>query len=157
MWILLFAGFIQFWGFKDLHRPWRSLENFQRFVRDEISTSTNIIRHQSFIYNCRLIHFNFLMQYNVVIRRVILTGKKFFPSIYLEVCISIYYVHFIPRGAWRVFKWRVIQKLINYGNSSKFSLWWCMQYQNELKTDFWYRNDYRIAPKSTHNLVENDY
>lgn len=65
MWILLFAGFIQFWGFKDLHRPWRYLENFQRFVRDEISTSTNIIRHQSFVYNCRLIHFNFLMQYSV--------------------------------------------------------------------------------------------
>lgn len=35
------------------------------------------------------------MQYNVVIHRVI-TGKKFSPSIYLEVCISIYYVHFIP-------------------------------------------------------------
>lgn len=111
------SGFIQFWGFKDLHRPWRYLENFQRFVRDEISTSTNIIRHQSFVYNCRLIHFNFLMQYNVVIHRVI-TGKKFSPSIYLEVCISIYYVHFIPRGAWRVFKWRALQKLMNYGNSS---------------------------------------
>lgn len=89
MWILLFAGFIQFWGFKDLHRPWRYLENFQRFVRDEISTSTNIIRHQSFVYNCRLIHFNFQMQYNVVIHRVI-TGKKFSPSIYLEVSIYIH-------------------------------------------------------------------